>query len=189
MPLFPIKCNYGAIELHLAFPEPCHKLQVPVLLLPSQSSLPWIVSQQCLFNQQGAHWFSVSEFVLMKPMAGDSLPSTLHSYNSAVSSGSGKPGSWRTGRWGVPKDTPFSHACDITGLATSLGKAACSFHPPQCTQLLRVFVRFTVLSSKLRVICHFSHYPKHCLDSIRQGLTWCFLFPQYLALVPRVSYL
>lgn len=71
VPLFPIKCNYGAIEPLLAFPKPGRKLQVPAQLLPSQSSLSWIVSQQCLFNQQGARCFSGLEFVLMRPMPGD----------------------------------------------------------------------------------------------------------------------
>lgn len=115
VPLFPIKCNYGAVVLLLALPKPCHKLQVPAQSLPSQSSLSWIVSQQCLFNQQGAHWLSVLEFVLMKPMAGDSLclshctVSTLL-FPLAL-------GSQAAGQWGdvFTRDAPFSHACGTTG--------------------------------------------------------------------------
>lgn len=93
-----------------------------------------------------------------------------------------------------PKITPFFHACDITGLATSLGKAACSFHPPYCTLLLIVFVRFTVPSSKGKVICHFFHYSKKLprfyeagsdmvsfLPSVPSTSTRCRLFVKHLS--------
>lgn len=125
VPLFPIKCNCGSIEPLLAFPKPGRKLPVPARLLPSQSSLSCVVSQQYPFNQQGVRCFSGLEFVLMKPMPGDHVSQVPRVTTQCFL--------WL---WGakqpvgyhpvvVPKDAPFSHASGFTGLPVSAEKASC----------------------------------------------------------------